>query len=69
MPREFEAQEQVFNTLIEVRKIAGILGMATEVAALAANDKSGLGKRDEADQAAVDAMRKFLNGLHIRGVI
>ena len=69
MPREFEAQEQVFNTPIEVRKIAGILGMATEVAALAANDKSGLGKRDEADQAAVDAMRKFLNGLHIRGVI
>lgn len=69
MSREFEKQKEVFDNLIEVRKIAGILGMVTEVAALAATNMVGQGKRDEADQAAVDAMRKFLNGLDIRGVI
>ncbi len=69
MPKEFETQQVTFNNLIEVRKIAGVLSMATEIAAIAANDKSGLGRKNEADQAAVDAMRQFLNGLNIDGTI
>lgn len=69
MSGEFETQLRALGELAEVRKIAGVFAMATEVAAIAANNKSGLGKKDEADQAAVDAMRQFLNGLEIDGVI
>ena len=69
MPREFETQRGAFNNLIEVRGIAGVLSMATEIAAIAANDKSGLGRKNEADQAAVDAMRQFLNRSDIDGII
>ncbi len=41
----------------------------TEFAALAASKYMGLGKKDEADQAAVDAMRTALNELTIQGTI
>src|SRR3546814_15870745 len=41
----------------------------TEAAALAAARLAGLGDEIAADQAAVDAMRKALNQLHIAGTI
>ena len=66
---EFEIQQQAFTDLIKVRKTAGILSMATEIAALAANNLSGQGKKNEADAAAVNGMRQFLNKLDIDGII
>jgi fructose-1,6-bisphosphatase II / sedoheptulose-1,7-bisphosphatase len=41
----------------------------TELAALAASKLMGNGKKDEADQLAVDAMRSALNSLAINGVV
>ena len=41
----------------------------TEAAALAASRLVGRGDEKEADAAAVDAMRKALNGLDIRGTV
>ena len=64
-----ERHQEAFAKLTEIRRTAGIFALATETAAIAANDKSGLGNKEEADQAAVDAMRKFLNGMDIKGVI
>src|SRR5204862_4071000 len=42
---------------------------ATEAAALSAGRWMGLGKRDEADNAATESMYKVLNGLEIDGQI
>jgi len=41
----------------------------TEAAALAASREVGRGDEDEADRAAVDAMREALNSLHISGTV
>jgi len=41
----------------------------TEAAAIAAAKWTGKGKEDEADQAAVDAMRDALNSLRIQGTV
>lgn len=41
----------------------------TEAGAIASYDWIGMGNEKQADQAAVDAMRTALNGLHIRGTV
>lgn len=41
----------------------------TEAGAIASFDWIGMGNEKQADQAAVDAMRNALNGLHIRGTV
>ncbi len=41
----------------------------TEAAALAASRWMGRGDEKEADQAAVDAMRRAINSLHIEGTV
>ncbi len=41
----------------------------TEAAAIASARLMGRGERDAADQAAVDAMRRTLNGMHVQGTV
>ena len=40
-----------------------------EQAAIASSKFMGLGKKDEADEAAVEAMRERMNKIHMRGRI
>ena len=49
------------------RNIALEVVRVTEAAALAASRLVGMGDKEAADQAAVDAMRDALNSLHIQG--
>ncbi|MDF1499095.1 MAG: class II fructose-bisphosphatase [Anaerolineales bacterium] len=51
------------------RNLALDLVRTTEAAALAAGRWMGRGKKEEGDQAAVDAMRLVLNSIDINGVI
>lgn len=51
------------------RELALEFARVTEAAALAAHKWVGRGDKDAADQAAVDAMRTMLNGIHIEGEI
>lgn len=51
------------------RNIAMELVRVTEAAAIASARLMGRGKKDEADQAAVDAMRKLLNTMDIDGTV
>ncbi|MGL4533922.1 MAG: class II fructose-bisphosphatase [Fusobacteriaceae bacterium] len=51
------------------RELALEFARVTEAAALAAHKWVGRGDKDGADQAAVDAMRTMLNGIHIDGEI
>ena len=51
------------------RNLALELVRTTEAAALAAGRWMGRGKKEEGDQAAVDAMRVVLNSIDINGVI
>lgn len=41
----------------------------TEAAALAAGRWMGRGKKDEADEAATQAMRDMFNSIHMRGTV
>jgi fructose-1,6-bisphosphatase II / sedoheptulose-1,7-bisphosphatase len=56
------------NYILE-RNLALETVRVTEAAALASSRWVGLGDEDEADQAAVDAMRKALNTIDIEGTI
>lgn len=51
------------------RELALEFARVTEAAALAAHKWVGRGDKEGADQAAVDAMRTMLNGIHIDGEI
>jgi len=51
------------------RNLALEVVRVTEAAALAASRQMGRGDEKAADQAAVDAMRKALNSLYIRGTV
>lgn len=51
------------------RNLALDAARVTEAAALAASKWMGLGKENDADQAAVDAMRRALNSLDIDGTV
>lgn len=51
------------------RELALEFARVTEAAALAAHKWVGRGKKEAADQAAVDAMRTMLNGIKIQGEI
>src|SRR6185369_16024622 len=51
------------------RNLALEVVRVTEAAALAASRLMGRGDEKAADQAAVDAMRRALNGLSIQGVV
>jgi len=51
------------------RNLALEMGRVTEAAALAASRLMGRGDEKAADQAAVDAMRRALNGIAIRGTV
>lgn len=51
------------------RELALEFARVTEAAALAAHKWVGRGKKEAADQAAVDAMRTVLNGIKIQGEI
>lgn len=51
------------------RNLALELVRVTEAAAIASARLMGRGKKDEADQAAVDAMRKLLNTMDISGTV
>jgi fructose-1,6-bisphosphatase II / sedoheptulose-1,7-bisphosphatase len=66
-----DAQEQIIDLeekgLAMDRNVALELVRVTEAAALAASKLVGMGDKDAADQAAVDAMRDALNTLHMRG--
>lgn len=55
------------QTGIMDRNVALEVVRVTEAAALAASKLVGMGDKDAADQAAVDAMRDALNSLHMRG--
>ena len=54
---------------MEIRNLGMDLVRATESAALSAARWMGFGKRDEPDQAAIEAMQKALNRLDIDGYI
>ncbi|MCQ9351928.1 class II fructose-bisphosphatase [Corynebacterium sp. 153RC1] len=51
------------------RNLALELVRVTEAAALASGRWVGRGKKNEGDGAAVDAMRKLINSVHMRGVV
>ncbi|MBL8915180.1 MAG: class II fructose-bisphosphatase [Archangium sp.] len=51
------------------RNLALEVVRVTEMAAIASARLMGFGKKDEADQAAVDAMRKAFDTLNIEGVV
>ena len=51
------------------RNLALELVRVTEAAALAAARLVGMGEKEEADQAAVDAMRLVLSTVHMDGVV
>lgn len=51
------------------RNIALEIVRVTEAAAIASARLMGRGKKDEADQAAVDAMRRLLNSMEIEGTV
>jgi fructose-1,6-bisphosphatase II len=51
------------------RNLALEVVRVTEIAAIAAARLMGLGKKDEADQAAVDAMRRAFDSLNIAGTV
>lgn len=55
------------QTGIMDRNVALEVVRATEAAALAASKLVGMGDKEAADQAAVDAMRSAFNTLHMRG--
>ncbi|MEB3702483.1 Fructose 1,6-bisphosphatase II [Candidatus Bealeia paramacronuclearis] len=54
---------------IEERNLALEAVRVTEAAAMAASKLMGRGDEKEADQVAVDAMRKALNALYIKGTV
>ncbi|MDY3127097.1 MAG: class II fructose-bisphosphatase [Corynebacterium sp.] len=51
------------------RNLAMELVRVTEAAALASGRWVGRGQKNEGDGAAVDAMRKLINSVHMRGVV
>lgn len=55
--------------LSRIEILAERFNQTTQLAAIAAYEKSGLGNKIVADQAAVDAMRNNLNKMDISGVI
>jgi len=55
--------------LSRIEILAERFNQTTQLAAIAAFEKSGLGNKIEADQAAVDAMRNDLNLMNMRLVI
>ncbi|MDX1949361.1 MAG: class II fructose-bisphosphatase [Rickettsiales bacterium] len=57
------------NAPVLERNLALETVRVTEAAALASAKWTGLGSEDNADQAAVDAMRKALNTINIQGTI
>ncbi|MCQ9343304.1 class II fructose-bisphosphatase [Corynebacterium kozikiae] len=57
------------NAEIPDRNLALELVRVTEAAALASGRWVGRGKKNEGDGAAVDAMRKLINSVHMRGVV
>jgi len=54
---------------INSRNLALELVRVTETAAIAASRWVGRGAKDDADQAAVDAMRQMISTVHMRGVV
>ncbi len=62
-------QEFPANTPVLERNLALETVRVTEAAALASAKWIGLGSEDDADQAAVDAMRKALNSINIQGTV
>ena len=56
-------QENVVRELVSDRNLALELVRVTEAAALAASRWMGLGKKNEADGAAVDAMRRAFDAV------
>src|ERR1700721_1452748 len=63
-------EERVSDETVRMdRNLALEAVRVTEVAALSASRLMGRGDEKAADQAAVDAMRSALNGLHITGTV
>ena len=65
----FDPEMKSAERLSRIEILAERFNQTTQLAAIAAFEKSGLGNKIEADQAAVDAMRNDLNLMNMRLVI
>ncbi|AKM83621.1 MAG: fructose 1,6-bisphosphatase II, fructose-1,6-bisphosphatase II [Candidatus Woesebacteria bacterium GW2011_GWF1_31_35] len=69
MTKEITEHIEVVEKLSYIKVLTEKFNQTTQIAAIAAYEKSGLGNKEDADQAAVDVMRRLLNGMDICGII
>src|SRR5215470_11109305 len=70
MAATFAAEDRAMSKPMHIdRNLALEVVRVTEAAALSASKLMGRGDEKQADQAAVDAMRRALNGLSVEGVV